>query len=164
MKSLLFMMSCPDGITIVGLLGEAWCTAWRTARANAIVIALRQGKARYDLSVRPAAGGEPGMKPPMPRIYAIVALPGRKGESPYFGLFDFYLMPLFCPTGQARLHPPVNAPSPRPTVHGVVLQISNAACRIAHEKARPRERGRAIQSCGLLDDQPRVRERIMKLS
>ncbi len=32
------------------------------------------------------------------------------------------------------------------------------------EKARPRERGRAIQSDSLVGDQPRVRERIMKLS
>jgi hypothetical protein len=38
---------------IVGLLAEAWGTAWRKGETNAIVIALRHGKS-------PAAKARPG--------------------------------------------------------------------------------------------------------
>ncbi|WFU78132.1 hypothetical protein QA645_26730 [Bradyrhizobium sp. CIAT3101] len=55
-----------------------------------------------------------------------------------FGLFDHHLLPLFCPTGQAQLHPLAmtvgqavanreTTSFPASTVHGVVLRISCSA-------------------------------------
>jgi len=81
-----------------------------------------------------------------------------------FGLSDYAFVPLFCPTCQTRLHPPSDVPSPASTVHGVVLRILSLGPPSRQRKTRPRERGRALSSCDLLEDQPRVRERIMKLS
>ncbi|MGX4805653.1 hypothetical protein [Bradyrhizobium guangdongense] len=123
---------------------------------------------------KPASRQRPGhfvlrLKPQTVRAEANASV--KNSPRKYFGLIDFETMPLFCPTCQ----PSLGSPSPShviasaatvaaSTVHGVVLRIFNVPVTALMKKPGLANEAGPFSLTARAADQPRVRERIIKLS